>query len=92
MGKAGEPVYAKVNHDKKRNRQYEGVGPQYGTLGGGAEDWSGPVYGGSPAASPSFSHGPPNNNNNNTNNNNNHSNNNGVLMDKGDAQAGDSWV
>ncbi|XP_050736078.1 splicing regulator ARVCF-like isoform X11 [Eriocheir sinensis] len=92
QGKAGEPVYAKVNRDKKRNRQYEGVGPQYGTLGGGAEDWSGPVYGGSPAASPSFSHGPPNNNNNNTNNNNNHSNNNGVLMDKGDAQAGDSWV
>ncbi|XP_037778301.1 uncharacterized protein LOC119575013 [Penaeus monodon] len=88
-GKPGEPVYAKVNRDKKRNRQYDSMGPQYGTLGG-ADDWGGPVYSGSPAASPNFNNSPSmNNNNSNANNNNN----NGILLDNtADGQAGDSWV
>lgn len=83
LGKPGEPVYAKVNRDKKRNRQYDGMGPQYGTLG--ADDWGGPVYSGSPAATPNFNNSPHNNNNNNTNNN-------GVVLESGEGQAGDSWV
>ncbi|XP_063609450.1 uncharacterized protein LOC134783500 isoform X8 [Penaeus indicus] len=89
QGKPGEPVYAKVNRDKKRNRQYDSMGPQYGTLGG-ADDWGGPVYSGSPAASPNFNNSPSmNNNNSNANNNNN----NGILLDNAaDGQAGDSWV
>ncbi|XP_047500599.1 uncharacterized protein LOC125046679 isoform X9 [Penaeus chinensis] len=89
QGKPGEPVYAKVNRDKKRNRQYDSMGPQYGTLGG-ADDWGGPVYSGSPAASPNFNNSPSmNNNNSNANNNNN----NGILLENAaDGQAGDSWV
>ncbi|XP_068239527.1 catenin delta-2 isoform X13 [Palaemon carinicauda] len=83
QGKPGEPVYAKVNRDKKRNRQYDGMGPQYGTLG--ADDWGGPVYSGSPTATPNFNSSSHNNNNNNTNNN-------GVILDNGEGQAGDSWV
>ncbi|XP_071533501.1 uncharacterized protein p120ctn isoform X3 [Panulirus ornatus] len=86
QGKPGEPVYAKVNRDKKRNRQYDGLGPQYGSLGG-ADDWGGPVYSGSPTSSPNF-----NNSSSVNNNNSNTSNNNGVLLDKADGQAGDSWV
>ncbi|CAL4076640.1 unnamed protein product, partial [Meganyctiphanes norvegica] len=95
QGKPGEPVYAKVNRDKKRNRQYDGLGPQYGTLGG-SEDWGGgPVYGTTPLGggnSPgSFI---ANNNNTNVINNNssNNSTNNGVLLDNQEGQAGDSWV
>lgn len=104
MGKPGEPVYAKVNRDKKRNRKYDGLGPHYGSLGG-ADDWGGPVYTGSPTSSPNFNNSSSMNNNNSSNNNNNNKNNtnnnsgssntinnNGVLLDKGDGQAGDSWV
>lgn len=78
-----------MNRDKKRNRQYDSMGPQYGTLGG-ADDWGGPVYSGSPAASPNFNNSPSMNNNNSSANNNN---NNGILLDNAaDGQAGDSWV
>lgn len=95
-GKPGEPVYAKVNRDKKRNRQYDGLGPQYGTLGG-SEDWGGsPVYGTTPMGGGGNSPGSFIANNNNTNvinnNSSNNSTNNGVLSENQEGQAGDSWV
>ncbi|XP_076054070.1 adherens junction protein p120 isoform X10 [Oratosquilla oratoria] len=79
-GKPGEPVYAQVNRDKKRNRQYDG--PIYDT-GMRADDWGAPGYG---SPSPAVQHY----NNNNTTNNNNHSA--AVVLDSADGQAGDSWV
>lgn len=57
MGKPGEPVYAKVNRDKKRNRQYDSGGLYVAT----GDEWgeAPPAYAAIPQAPASSNYSEP---------------------------------